>query len=176
MTKTKAKAPAMDLPVPQSREDAAQQLARIGELARAAGGIEREMNDALAKIKADAEAKSTPLANEGARLLAGLEVWCASHRDQLTEGGKVKSADLGTGVVGWRLRNAKVNLRDAAKVLDAIKERRLSQFIRTTEEVNKQAMLDNPALANTIPGVKVASAGENFFAEPFQAELSEAVS
>ena len=42
MTKTKAKAPAMDLPVPQSREDAAQQLARIGELARAAGGIERD--------------------------------------------------------------------------------------------------------------------------------------
>lgn len=132
------------------------------------------MNDCIAALKNTAEGEAEPLRNEATALFEGLKVWCEAHRAELTANGKVKTADLGTGTVSWRSRPPKVTLRDVDTVIMQIKMRELLQFLRTAEEVNKDAMRDDPALARTIAGVTVGSAGEDFVAEAFEAQLSEA--
>lgn len=167
----KAKTAAANLPVPQSRDEAAASLARIGVLSRDAGRIEADMNDRIATLKERAEAAAGPLRDEARALLEGLRTWCEAHRVDLTQGGRVKTADLGTGTVAWRMRPPKVSLRDVDAVVERIKHLGLSRFLRVKEEPNKEAMLAEPPLARTIAGVTITSAGEDFIAEPFEAEL-----
>jgi phage host-nuclease inhibitor protein Gam len=165
-SKTKAGAPA-----PQSREEAASFIRRIGENARTIARFQAEMNDAIAKLKEDAENAAAPRAEEIKRLTEGLRAWCDANRAALTDGGKRKFADLGTGKVEWRKSPPKVTIRDVEAVLAAIKKLGLP-FIRTKEEVDKEAMLADCDNARLVPGVKVGSEGEFFAVEPFEAELA----
>lgn len=174
MAKRNAKPAVPAMQAPQTREEAAAALARLGAIERAGARIEQNLNEEIAALKTVAEAEAAPLLDEGAAVFAGLQAWCAANRAALTDGGKVKSADLGSGTIGWRLAPAKVTLREIETVIARIKELKLGQFLRTKDEVNKEAMLQNPALANTIAGVSVKSAGEAFYAEPLHLPLAEA--
>ena len=129
------------------------------------------MNDAIVKLKEAPESAAAPRAEEIAALTEGLRTWCEANRAALTDGGKRKSADLGTGRIEWRRSPPKVMLRGVEAVIAAIKK--LGQpFIRTIEEVDKEAMLGDPAKARLVPGVSVGSEGEFFAVEPFEAELT----
>lgn len=167
----KVKTAAASLPIPQSREEAAAVLARLGVLSREVGRIEADMNDAIAKLKEAAEAKAQPKRGEAGDLLAGLQVWCSANRAELTDGGKTKTADLGTGTVSWRHRPPKCSLRDVEAIIARLKELNLAKFLRQTVEVDKEAMLREPALARTVAGVTIASGGEDFIAEPLELAL-----
>jgi phage host-nuclease inhibitor protein Gam len=167
----KQKVPALNLPVPQSREEAAKSLARLGVLSRECARLEADMNDTIAKAKESAESSAAPKRQESNALLRGLQTWCDAHRNELTGEGKTKTADLGTGTVSWRHRPPKVSLRDVEAIIDRIKQLGLTKFLRESVEPDKEAMLKEPALARTIAGVTIASAGEDFIAEPFEAEL-----
>jgi phage host-nuclease inhibitor protein Gam len=169
-SKTKAGAPA-----PQSREEAASYVRRIGENARMIARFQAEMNDAIARLKEDAENAAAPRAAEIEQWTEGLRAWCDANRAALTDNGKRKFADLGTGKVEWRKSPPKVMIRDAAAVLAAIKELGLP-FIRPKEEIDKEAMLADPDNARLVPGVTIGSEGEFFAVEPFEAELAGGVS
>lgn len=158
--------------MPQTRDEAAAVLARIGVLSREAGRIEADMNDRIAEIKEAAEKTAEPKRAEAQALLNGLRIWCDANRSELTRGGAVKFADLGTGKVSWRVRPPKVTLRDVEAVIARIETAGLAgRFLRATVEVNKEAMLADAPLARTIAGVTINSAGEDFIAEPFEAAL-----
>jgi phage host-nuclease inhibitor protein Gam len=167
----KVKTEAVNLPVPQSRDEAAAALARLGALSRVVGRIEADMNDAVSKLKEAAEAKASPMRAEAKALLDGLQTWCSAHRDELTNGGRTKTADLGTGTVSWRHRPPKCSLREVEKVIERIQALKLDKFLRESVEVDKEAMLREPALARTIAGVTIASGGEDFIAEPLELAL-----
>lgn len=162
--------------VPQNRDEAMRQLERIGNLQRELQRREADLGDALARIKGASEAASAPIHDSVKQLTAGLQAWCDANRATLTDNGRVKHADLGTGVVRWQLVRAKVRgiPKDTEAFLARLRELGLLQFIRTKEEVNKEAMLDAPEVAETITGIKVKGEGEEFVAEPFQAELTGA--
>lgn len=164
--KTKAGAPA-----PQSREEAASYIRRIGEANREIARFEADMNDAIASLKEAAEKSAAPLAEEIQLLTEGLRTWCGANRALLTESGKRKFADLGTGKVEWRLAPQKVTIKDVEAVLAAIKTLGLP-FIRTKEEVDKEAMRADAARARLVPGVRIGSEGETFAVEPFEAALT----
>lgn len=171
----KAKTRGANLPVPQSKEEAARAVTRIGELTRELARRQADMNDALARIKEQVEATAEPLRTELKDLTEGLKTWCEANRLLLTEDGKVKHADLGTGLVRWRLRPPKVSLpRDLATLVALLKQMGLTRFVRTIEEPSKEAMLAEPEVARTVPGVRIGSEGEDFVVEPFEAALSEA--
>lgn len=175
MAKARMKTPAMGHNlVPQGREAAVAQIVRIGELGREIARRKADLNDALARIKEQAETASEPLRVEIRELTDGLQTWCEAHRNELTDGGRVKSADLGTGLVKWRLRPPKVTLRDVEGVIARLRLLGLQRFIRTKEEVNKEAMQDEPQVAREVDGVSVGSAGEEFIVEPFEVELQGA--
>ncbi|PYE87527.1 host-nuclease inhibitor Gam family protein [Phyllobacterium leguminum] len=172
----KTKTLGVNLPVPQNREDAVQALRDIGEANRQIARIEADMNDQMARLKAEAEKQATPLKEKVAAQTEGLKVWAEANRDALTAGGRTKTADLGTGKVSWRLRPPSVRITGADRVIEAIKKLGFSaDFLRTKEEVNKEALLADPDRARMIAGVGIGTAGEDFIVEPFEADISAAV-
>ena len=103
-----------------------------------------------------------------------LRAWAEANP---AEFGKRKSLDFATGTLGFRTGTPKLKLLSRwtwEKVLTAIQERAFS-FIRTTPEVDKEAILtfyssasDKPAVETKVLapiGVRVAQ-DESFFVEP----------
>ncbi|ADE84761.1 host-nuclease inhibitor Gam family protein [Rhodobacter capsulatus] len=171
-TKTKASA----LPIPQDDSEARSAIREIGDLNRKIARAEADLNDEIAALQEKYGTLVEPLRAEIEAKTEGLKMFCEVNRDRLTRGNKVKFARFTTGEISWKLRPAKVTIRKVDEVLATIKKLGLAaQFIRTKEELNKEAMLANRQLAKTIAGVTIGSDGEDFIVEPFETELPEGV-
>ena len=161
--------------IPGSREDASEFVRRIGDLKRR---ISISIADAETKIaeiqKAAADAINGP-AEVIQDLLDGLFIFFETNSPELTEDGSRRSVDLGTGTIGERLSPWKVELKGTEEVLAELHRLGIANFIRTKEEVNKEAMLASEAnrnLAATVKGVSVVRE-DTFFVKP--TELGEDV-
>ena len=167
----KTKARAMDR-VPQSREDAVFAVGRIGTLRRLIADRKSEADEAIRVIGEQLEADTAEIATELAEQERGVQTWCEAHRMGLTQEGRVKYHDFGTGRITWRARPPKVGLRGIEAVIEACKKLGLTQFIRAKEEINKEAMLNEPDQARLVAGVTIASEGEDFVIEPAEIDSS----
>ena len=159
--------------VAQSRADVETGIKKIGVAQRKLQRIEADMNDELAKIKERYENQGKPLREEIDRFQKGVQAWCEANRDQLTNGGKTKTAAFTTGEVNWRTRPPSVSIRGAEAVMDALKRLGLGRFIRSKEEINKEAILNEPEAVQGVAGIGI-SQGEDFNIEPFGDELEAA--
>lgn len=106
--------------VPQNRDAVITDIKRIGDLQREASRLETEMNDAIAEITEKFAARIAPIKTDIETLSKGVQGWCEANRDELTNGGKVKTANLVTGDVSWRVRPPSVSIRG----MDAVMETR----------------------------------------------------
>lgn len=170
--KTRLKTPAVAVCVPQTRDGAAQSVAEIGRLNRDLARLTADMNDELATVKALHEEKAEPIRLKIEALTTGVQTWAEANRDTLTQNGKVKTAALTTGEIAWRLRPPSVRVTGAEAVLDVLRRLGLKRFIREKEEVNKEAILNEPEAVSHVPGIAI-SQGEDFVVVPFEAELAE---
>lgn len=168
----KSKAVAVQIQVPQTREDVASAILRIGNLQREHVRVETAMNDELANIKATYEAQAEPMKSEIIALTEGVNIWCAANRDALTSSGKVKFHAFTTGEVRWRITPPKVMIKGVEMVLTAIKAAGLTQFIRIKEEINKEAILQDDSVRHTISGISIQQT-EEFVVVPFETKLEE---
>jgi phage host-nuclease inhibitor protein Gam len=159
----------------QSRDAVVNAIAKIGEHQRKQTKIEASMNDELAGIKGQFEGLAAPHAKAIKVLSKGVQAWCEANRDDLTDGGKVKTAALETGKVLWRLPPEKVVIKGEEAVLEVLATRGLTQFLRTKVEPNKEAMLNEKDLAKGVPGISFQQV-EQFVIEPFDVALSEVAS
>lgn len=173
MGKVKGKT-TVKLVVPQSREEAEAWIRQIGDHRREVVRIETAMNDEIASVKDQYEQQAKPYRDDVEALIEGLQAWAVANREQLTGGGKRQSAEMATGMISWRVLPPRVTIRKAENVLDALKKLGLQRFIRTREEINKEAMLDDQEAARLVPGVTIGSAGETFNVDPFETELEAA--
>lgn len=175
MTKaTRIKASAALYPVPQSRDDVNDAIAKIGLAQRERARIQADMNDAMAQVKQRFEDEAKPFNEQIEALSKGVQTWCEAHRVELTKEGKVKFHGFAAGEVKWRMRPPRVAIRAVDNVLETLKRLGLSRFIRIKEEPNKEAMLAEPepeAVAG-LAGVKIEQ-GEDFVIVPFETELEE---
>ena len=167
----KSKTRAANGPVPQSREEASNFIHDIGAAQREVARIEADMNDEIARSKQSAEERAAPHRALVEAKTQGLRAWADANRDALTENGKRKYADLGTGKIEWRFAPPRVSIRGLEEVIVRIKTLGLTAFLRTREEIDKEAMLRDPDKARLIQGVSIGTAGENFSVEPFESEL-----
>ena len=175
MTKAaRAKRMATNYPVPQSTDDCDDMIRALGDVRREIARIDADMGDKLAETKEKFETRAQPLKEKAEELLGGVETFCAANRDRLTNGGKVKFATLKNGEVKWRVRPPKVTVRGKDNILDALRELGLSRFIRVKEDINKEAMLEEPDAVKSIKGLTIGSEGEDFVVEPFESSLSAA--
>lgn len=156
---------------PQDRETVDTFIYRIGELDRQLQKLDVGYKDAVAKVKLTFEEQAEPIEAMRDELAKGVATWCEANRRELTDNGKVKTADFKAGKVAWRLRPASVKLpKDQSGVISWLKENAFMRFVRVSEEVNKEALLAEADVAKTVPGVRIGSEGENFVIEPFSAE------
>ncbi|ENU6984654.1 host-nuclease inhibitor Gam family protein, partial [Salmonella enterica subsp. enterica serovar Montevideo] len=145
-------------------------IKRIGDLQREASRLETEMNDAIAEITEKFAARIAPIKTDIETLSKGVQGWCEVNRDELTSGGKVKTANLVTGDVSWRVRPPSVSIRGMDAVMETLERLGLQRFIRTKQEINKEAILLEPKAVAGVAGITVKSGIEDFSIIPFEQE------
>jgi phage host-nuclease inhibitor protein Gam len=170
----KVKSTAARHPVPQSRDAVNEAIRRIGELSRERARIEADMNDHLAALKESFEEQSQPLTAEIEGLRDGVQTWCEAHRGQLLPGA-AKTAAFPAGEVAWRVRPPKCVIKGVEAVMDLLRRMALERFIRTKEEINKEAILNEPEAVHGVPGISIEQ-GEDFIITPYESELTEVAS
>ena len=170
-TKLKMKASAY---APQSRPDVQSDIKKLGDLQREHSRLTHDMNDSIAAITEAAAPALAALVERISVLQAGIQTWCEANRDELTAGGKTKTANLITGEVNWRQRPPSVSVRNAKSVLETLKRMGLAQFIRTKEEINKEAVLADQDAVRGIAGLTVSKGVEDFVITPFEADTEAA--
>jgi len=159
--------------VPQSKDDVVQSIFLIGMHQRDRQKIEAAMNDELAKVREGYEADALVHASAIATLTAGVQTWCEANRVELTANGKTKTVAFASGEVKWRVRPPSVAIRAVDAVLQALKNLSLERFIRTKEEINKEAILAEPEAVSGVRGIKVVRDVEDFVIEPFETKLEQ---
>ena len=153
--------------VPQNDTQANESLLALGNVQREIARLESNRDDELAAVKDKFEIELEPLREEADEYVGGLEMFANANRDRLT-GNKSKTVKMANGVLMWRIRPPKVTLRGIPSIIAEVKRRRLAKtFLRTKEEIDKEAMLKAAEKAGTIPGVTIGSEGEDFVVEPF---------
>ena len=169
--KTKTEALTVGL---QDRADASVQIKRMGDLQREIERIQADHNDNVAELQKQADERVAPLMAEINAIHAGVQAWSEANRDALTDGGKVKFADLTTGIIRWRNNPPKCSVSGVDAVLALLESKPdLERFIRVKKEVNKDAVLNEPEFFadNPVPGIKIVQGKEFFSIEPHNQEL-----
>ncbi len=159
--------------VPQNREQVAEAIRELGVLQRELARIDADMNDELARVKEGFEDDAEPRRLRIEMLTTGVQTWAEAHREALTQGGKVKTFAFTTGEVLWRLRPPSVRITGQEAVLDLLRRLGLTRFVREKQEVNKEAILNEPEAVTHVPGIAI-SQGEDFEVKPFETELAAA--
>lgn len=169
--KNRIKAPALAELPPQTREDCAVWIKALGDTQRELARVETEMNDAIAEITQTYQPRIDELKAKIAAKQTGIQTWAEAHREELTEGGKTKTANLITGLVQWRQRPPSVTIRGVDAVLETLERLGLSRFIRTKREPNKEAMLNEPEAVKGVAGITIVIGVEDFVVTPFEQEV-----
>jgi phage host-nuclease inhibitor protein Gam len=159
----------------ESRLEAETHVNLVTSLVNERRGVASEMDEQILNLKKEYELQ---LANLDVQIKVGtdnLEAWALANPEEF---GKAKSIEFLAGRIGFRTGTPKLTLLSRAwswdKVLAAIQKFGF-QFVRTKEEVDKEAILafaaaeadkarlDSKVLAPI--GVKITQ-GESFFVEP----------
>jgi phage host-nuclease inhibitor protein Gam len=159
-------------PTPQNRDQVADYIAAIGLAQRERARIEQDMNDEFARIKQRYEELAQPFKTEIEERSKGVQAWCETNRNALTQDGRTKTAVLSSGEVQWRMRPPKVSIKGLEGVLDKLRRMGLDRFIRTKDEVNKEAILAEQEAVKRVAGIAIEQ-GEDFVIKPFETQLEE---
>lgn len=167
--RTRIKAPALPVVPPANQAQAADMVARMGAIGRDVVVLNAALDEEIAVIKASVKQQAQPLLAELEALRAGLQVWAEANRAQLTRDGRTKTVKLTTGELQWRHRPASVRISGEDALLELLEKSGPELFLRRKVEIDREAMLAHPEAARTLPGVIIASAGEEFIVTPDEA-------
>ena len=168
-TRIKSKTPAATH-VPQSKTDCASDIKALGDLTRQFERSRGEMNDGIAHIAKSYQPVLEALETQMKALQTGIQTWCEANRASLCDG-PLKTANLVTGEVSWRQRPPSVSSRGAETVIETLQRMHLGRFVRTKEEVNKEAILNEPDAVRGIAGISVVTGVEDFSITPFALDV-----
>ena len=170
----KVKKPATTKYVCQSKSETMDAIRDLGDRQRELTRLETELNDVIADETAKRKDAIYELKVEIERLHSGVQGWCEANRVALC-GDKSKTANLVTGTVSWRIRPPSVALKAVDKVLAELRRLKLTKYIRTKEEVNKDAILTDIKTFPTVAGITITSGVEDFIIEPAEINVTEGV-
>lgn len=156
----------------QSREEVDAAIAQIGHAQRERAAIAVAMNAELAAVRDRYEQAAAPHAAVIKEFGHGVQIWAEAHRDELTKGGKTKTAKLASGEISWRTRPPKVRIVGEGIVVQALRTLGLDRFLRTKTEIDKTAILADPDAVTSVKGITLTQ-GEDFVIKPFATEIEE---
>lgn len=172
MREKKLKRAAETVRAPQNREEAEQMLGRLGEIQREQTLLSAALEETVQAERARAEAKNLPLKAEAEGLTRGIQLWAEANRPSLTQDGRTKTIKLATGEIAWRARPPSVKIKDMPGVMERLINLGLARFIRLKQEINREAMLAEPSVAGSVPGVTIGSEGEEFVVSPLTEQVA----
>lgn len=170
MATKKLKTPAVAIPVPQSKGDCAASIKSLGDVQRDFERKRAAMNDAIAAITEQYQPELEALQARMTALQTGIQTWAEANRASLCPGG-IKTAQLVTGELSWRTRPPSVRITGADSVIETLHRMGLDRFVRTKEEVNKDAIQNEPDAVRGIAGISIVSGVEDFAITPFSVEV-----
>lgn len=170
---SRVKRPAEQVRAPRDAGDANQFVAAIGAAQRELTVIQAALEETIAAARASAEEAAKPHAERVDRLTRGLQLWAEANRPALTQDGRSKTVKLAAGEIAWRQLPPSVTIKGVPAVLAALIKLGLRRFVREKLEIDKEAMLKEPDVAVTVPGVSIGSKGEEFVVTPVAVALSE---
>jgi phage host-nuclease inhibitor protein Gam len=157
---------------PQTAAECDALILRLGVAQRRRQAIETEMNEHLAKVRESYERDARTWADENTVWAERTQAYCEAHRAELTADGKRKTYRFGSGEVQWRMRPPSVSVRAVEAVIDALKKLGLGRFVRVREEIDKEAVLREPEVAEQVKGLGI-SQREDFVVKPWDTELEQ---
>ena len=113
-------------------------LRRIGEIQIALEKIEGDMTLRINDIRQDYKESIGIFESERRDLEEAITSFSEMHKDEFT---KARSKDLTFGLVAYRVVR-KIMIRSNEACVAALRALKLDQYIRVTEEPNKEAMAD----------------------------------
>lgn len=155
----------------QSREETEILIKELGDAQRELQRVTTLQNDEIGAITERYAQPLQELREAVENRQQAIQAWCESHRDELTNNGKQKTGYFNTGEVQWRQNPPSVRVTKAEQVIENLKLLGLLQFIRTKEEINKDAILLEPETAQTVAGIAIKSGVEEFIVKPFEQEV-----
>lgn len=167
---TRIKSPAQAAPVPQSKDDCAAAIRRLGDLQRMYERQRADLNDLVAASTADHQPILQALGDQIEALRTGIQTWCEARRVELCgEGDRLgKTVNLLTGEVAWRQRPPSVSVRGNEAAVETLQRLGLGRFLRTKTEVDKNAILAEPDAVRGVQGISVVTGFEDFVITPFE--------
>jgi phage host-nuclease inhibitor protein Gam len=169
---TKIKARAAER-VPQNKDEAVAYIKMIGDLQRERQRLRNDMDDRITAIREECQRLLTPIEDEITSISSGVHTWAEANRDRLTNNGRVKTANMLTGELRWRTTPPACKLVRTKEAIEEIKSRGLAHlFIRTKEDVNKEAILARQDLIEGCKFIEITQT-EEFVIVPFETELEE---
>lgn len=173
MSKKRIKTDAVAHWVPANRDECTAAIAEIGRYQRERSRINADSNDEQAAVKAKHDALAKPLGDRISELSKGVHLWCEANRATLTKDGKVKFHEFATGLVKWRTTPFSVALSKVGDLLGLLKASGKEQYIRTSETIDKEALLaDREAIGDSIKGVTFKQK-EEFSVIPHESNIEE---
>jgi len=154
----------------QSKAEAMDAIRALGDAQRTLTRLESSINDEIAVITAREKDRIDALKGRIESLTTSIHWWCEANRATLCTGGG-KTANLITGEVSWRQRPPSVSLKSVDKVIETLKRLGLCQFLRTKEEVNKEAILADHKAVSGVAGINVVHGVEDFAVTPFEVDI-----
>lgn len=141
-------------------------VGRIGAAEVQLSRLKASLDVTVAQANLAYENAAAPLRAAIAADTERLRGYFDANRSTLLTGDK-KSVALPTGMIGVKKTAAKVVVADVGALLAHLKEdRKLRRFIRTKTEVDREALLAEPQVAVTIPGVSIGGGDDAFFVKP----------
>lgn len=167
---TRLKTKAAD--APQTMAQVQSDIRTIGDMQREHGRVSAYLNDQVAQLTEAAAPTLKDLQERITALQKGVQIYCEANREELC--GKGKTANLVTGEVQWRQRPPSVKVTGVDAVIAWLKNMGMNAFIRSKEEINKEAMLNEPEKAKGVPGVSIVTGVEDFVIVPFEVDTEVA--
>jgi len=168
----KIKTKAATVRVPQTKEEAVAMIAEIGNRQRDRKRLQADMDDQLTAIREQYQKQLAPHEEAIKGLTSGVHTWAEAHRADLTNNGKVKTAQLMTGEIRWRVTPPSCKLIRTKEAIAELKLLNLSRFIRDKEEVNKEAILADQEAVRNCKWIAIEQT-EEFVIVPLETALEE---
>lgn len=163
--------------IPSNSLEATNWISRFRDAKRAIEQKTLVANRRIARIQADLALETASFQGELEELGQGLHLYATAHRPVLTDGGRMQSAEFGTGRLGWKTGPPRTEIRQSEKVVKFLEDHDFEDFLRIKKEINREAMLADPERAETVPGVTIVQ-DEFFYIKPddFDTEIEIAKS
>ena len=155
----------------QTQDEVMMAIKQIGDLEREQVRLTTLQADEKAAVDEKYTTELTALKEQVKPLQKAVQAYCESRRLELTNGGKQKTAYFTTGEVQWRTKPPAVLAKGIDGILESLRNLGLFRFIRTKEELNKEAVLAEPEVARSISVVTIREGVEEFVIKPNDKEV-----